>query len=165
LHLRIGEASEAHEGSRIGDDQLRAAQPNKGDKHADAAGRRVLQAARNAVDDLLAHARHSEQHEEHAGEKHGAQSRAPGDVHGDAHGVSEISVERHSRGQGDWVVGVQAHYERSDGRCDAGGKDHPIRRNSGLRENLGVHHNDVRHREEGGDAAEQFAANGGLVGS
>ena len=56
LRFVIGEAAQADECRRIRDHQLRVAQSDERDEHADAARGRMLQAVGNAVDDLLADA-------------------------------------------------------------------------------------------------------------
>ena len=46
---------------------------------------------------------------------------------------------------------------------DAGRKDHAFCRHSCLSENLGVHHDDVSHRDEGGEATKHLLFNLGVI--
>ena len=85
LYLAVAEIAQADKRGRVGDDQLCAAQSNKGDEHSDAAGGGVLQAFRDAVNDLFADAGDGEQHKQNAGKKDRAESHGPGHMHSEAH--------------------------------------------------------------------------------
>ena len=77
-------------------------------------------------------------------------------MHGEAHGVSEVSVERHSRRQSDGIVGIESHHQRGDGSGNARGKDHAFCRHARLRQDLRVDHNNVGHGHKRGEAPEHL---------
>jgi len=56
-----------------------------------------------------------------------------------------------------------SHDQRSRRGGDAGREDHALCRHSCLSENLGVHHDDVSHRDEGGEATKHLLFNGGVI--
>ena len=159
----IGKTAQADERCRIRHHQLGIAQSDKGDEHPNAAGGGILQAFWNSVDDLLPHARNGKNQKEDAGKKDNAEGGAPRNVHAQADHVSEVGVERHARRQRDGIVRVQSHHQRGSGRRYAGGKHDAFDRHARLRQNLRIHHDDVRHRDERGQSAEKFAAHRGLI--
>ncbi len=84
-------------------------------------------------------------------------------MHGDANRISEVGIQRHSRRQRNGIVGIQSHHQRSHRGRDAGREDHPICRHPRLSENLGIHHNDVSHRDESGEAAQHLLLDRRLI--
>ncbi len=110
-HFFRGEAAEAYEGCGIRDYELCVAQADEGDEHADAGGGRVLQAVRDAVDDLFADAGDGKQDEQDPGKEHDTQRRTPGDAHAQADGIGEVSVQRHAGGHRDGIISVKTHHE------------------------------------------------------
>ncbi len=81
----------------------------------------------------------------------------------ETNGVGEVRVQRHARGKGDWIVGVQPHDQRCYCGRQASCKHDSIGRHSRLRQNLRIHHDDVRHGYESSEAAKQFLLYRGVV--
>ena len=84
-------------------------------------------------------------------------------MHGEAYRVGEVRVQRHTRGQRDWIVGVQSHHESCHRGRQARCKHDPIGRHTRLRQDLRVHNDDVRHGYKSSEAAEQFLLYRGVV--
>ncbi len=93
LHLLIGEASQANEGSRVRDHQFCVAQPNEGNEHSNARSRGVFKAVGHTVDDLFAHPGHGQQQEYRAGKENYRQRGLPRNMHAEADGISEVRVQ------------------------------------------------------------------------
>ena len=106
LRFRQREIADADEGGGIGNDQFCVAQSDEGNEHTNAGSGGVLQAVRDAVDDLLAHASDSEQHKQNSREEDRAQGSLPGNSHAPAYRVGEVCVERHPRGHSDGIICV-----------------------------------------------------------
>jgi hypothetical protein len=147
----------------IGDDDIGVAQPDERDEQTDAGGGAVFQAIGNAVDDLLANVGEREQQEQHAGKKHDAERGLPRNAAADDDRVGEIGVERHSGREGDGIVGPQAHDQSGERGGNTSGEEHAFDGHSGFGEDSRVHHHDVTHGHERGDAGEQLGADGGFV--
>jgi hypothetical protein len=98
-----------------------------------------------------------------SGEKHDAERRLPRNVHAEANGIGEVGVERHAGRKGDGIIGVKPHHKCGDRGRNARREQNAFLRHPGLRENLWIHDDDVRHRHERGQAAEHFLANRGLI--
>src|ERR1700738_940297 len=84
-------------------------------------------------------------------------------MHGETNGVSEVRVQRHTRGQRDWIVGVEPHHQRCYRGRQARCKHDSIGWHSGLRQNLWVYHDDVRHGYKSSETAKQFLLYRGAV--
>ena len=158
LHFPVGEIAQADESSRVCDYELGIAQADESDEHSDARGGRVFQAIGHAVDNLFADAGDSQNQEEHSGKENHRQRRRPRNVHVEADGIGEVGVQRHPRGEGDGIVGVEAHHQRGSGRGDASGEYDAFGRHSRLRQNLRVHDDDVGHGYKSREAAQQALA-------
>ncbi len=163
MHFAVAEIAQAYKRGRIGHDEFRAAQSHKGDEHSDTAGGGVLQAFRDAVYDLFADACDGQEHKQDTGKKDGAQRHGPRHMHSEADRVGEIGVQRHSRGQCNGIIRIQAHHQRRDGRGKAGGKDHAVWRHARLRQNLRIDDHNVGHREERGHTTQDFLPHRGLI--
>ena len=163
LHFTVGKAAQADKSGGIGHHQFRVPQSDEGDEEADSGGGGMLQAIGHAVDDLLANARDGEQKKDHAGKENHAQRGSPGNVHAQANRVGEVGVERHSRRERDGIVGVKSHHQRGDRGGKASCEDHALERHSRLGQDLRIHHDDVGHRQESGEATEKFLPYGGLI--
>ena len=163
LHFAVGETSQADECCRIGDHEFCVSQSDECDEKPNSGRGGMLQAIGHAVDDLFAHAGDREHKEYNPGKENDAERGSPGNVHVQANGVSEVGVERHSRGKRDGIVGVNAHDQRANRRREASGKNHAFDRHPCLGQNLRVDDDDVRHRQESGQAAEKFLLYGGLI--
>src|SRR5216683_1432900 len=123
----------------------------------------MLQAVGHAIDDLFADARDREHKEKNTGEENYAKRRAPRNVHAQANRVSEVGIERHSRGERDGIVGVESHHQGRNRGGKASREDHAFDGHPRLGEDLRVHDDDVGHRQESGKAAEKFLFYGGLI--
>ena len=84
-------------------------------------------------------------------------------MHAEDDGVSEVGVEAHAGGEGERVVGEGSHEDAAECGAEAGGDGDRGERHAGLGEDGGVHEDDVGHRDEGGEAGEEFGAPGGVV--
>ena len=98
-----------------------------------------------------------------AGKENYAQRRPPRNVHAQTNRVREVGIERHSRSERDGIVGVNPHHQGRDCGRKAGRENHAIDRHPRLSENLRIYHDDVGHRQEGGEAAEKFLLHGGVI--
>jgi hypothetical protein len=162
-NLRIGDFADADEGGAIGDDDFCVAQPDESDEEADAGGGAVFEGVGDAVDDLFADVGEGENQKEEAGEKDDAERGLPGDTAPEDDGVGEVGVEGHAGGEGDGIVGPQAHDERGDGGRNASGEENAFDGHAGFGEDAGVDDDHVGHGHEGGEASEEFAADGGVI--
>ncbi len=100
-----------------------------------------------------------------AGEEDGAEGGLPGNAHAKHDGVGEVGVEAHAGSQGQWVVGERSHEDAAEGRAETGGGGDGGEGHAGFAEERGIHEDDVRHRDEGGEAGEDFGAPvGGVCG-
>ena len=108
------------------------------------------------------HAQHRDGEEHEAAHEDGPQHLRPGGAdRGEAEGHE--SVLAHVGGDGDRPVRIQAHQQRAEDRGHDRGHGARADRDAREREDRGVHHDDVGHRREGGDAAEHLAADAGAV--
>src|SRR5277367_6949455 len=103
----IGKTPQADKRSGIRHNEFRIPQSDKCNEEPDPGCSRMLQTIRDAVDDLLANPRNREHKKKNAREKNYAQRRPPGNVHTQANRIREIGVERHSRRESDWIVGIK----------------------------------------------------------
>ena len=83
--------------------------------------------------------------------------------HGPAERISEEEVLAHARRQRYGVVSGKPHQHRRHRRRKAGGREHGLEIHSRNAQHAGLHENDVRHRQERGDAAQDFALKGSAV--
>jgi len=162
-HLGIGSLAKPHKRGGVGDDDLRVTQTDEGDEQADADGGAVLEAIGDAVDDLFADFGEGEEKKEEAGKKDDAESGLPGHAAAENDGVGEVGVEGHTGRESDGIVGPQSHDERGDRGRNASGKENAVDGHARLREDARVDDDHVGHGHEGGEAGEQFAADGGVV--
>ena len=135
-----------------------ALEADEGDEETDARADGATEHKRNGLDNLLAHAREGEQHEDDALNEDGRQSELPGVAHRDAHGEGEEGVQAHAGSQRERQLGVEGHDGGGHNGGDAGGGEHGALIHAGGGENAGVHGQNVGHREEGGDAADDLLA-------
>jgi len=99
--LRIGNPSKPDLRSGISHDHLCVAQADKRDKQADAGGCSVLEAIRYGVDDLLANVA---QRKQDSREKYYSERCLPWHAAAKNNGIGEVSVQRHSRSEGNQVI-------------------------------------------------------------
>src|SRR5947208_4910518 len=161
--LGVGSFAKPDEGGGIGDDDFCVTQTDEGDEQADAGGRAVLEAIGGADDDLFAHFGEGEEQKKEAGHKDAAESGLPGNDAAENDGVGEVGVEGHAGRESDGIVGPQAHDEGGDRGRNAGGEEDAFDGHAGFREDAWVDDDHVGHGHEGGEAGEQFAADGGVV--
>ncbi|MOA23163.1 hypothetical protein D3C78_1437670 [compost metagenome] len=79
------------------------------------------------------------------------------------HGVGEEGVQAHAGGEGDRIVGDQAHDRRADGRGQAGGDEDRALVHARRAEDARVDEQDIGHGQEGGDPGEDLRAHIGVV--
>ena len=116
----------------------------------------MLHTIGHAVDDLFANPGDGQGQEEHARKKDDGKRGTPGNVHRHANRISEVGVQRHAGRQGDGIVSIQTHHE-SGYRCrEACSKDHALSGHSGLREDLRIDHDDIRHGHKSRQAAQHL---------
>ena len=119
-----GGFAEANKGGGIGDYDFCVAQTNERDEEAYTRGGAMLEAVRDAVDDLLAELGQREQEEEQfAGEEDDAQSSLPRGASTDDDGIGEVGVEGHARGERDRTVGPKPHDKRGNRGGNTGGEE------------------------------------------
>jgi hypothetical protein len=109
-------------------------------------------------DEALTDSREGEEEKNDTGEEDCSEGGLPGNAHAFDDGVGEVGVETHAGREGQRVVGDGAHEDRTEGRAEAGGGCDGGDGHAGLREDGWVHEDDVRHRDEGGDAGEDLGA-------
>ena len=134
-----------------------------GHKDADAAADGVLQAAGDGLDDVLADLGDGDEDVQQAADEHHGQRLLPGEAQSEADGVDKEGVQAHAGGQSIGHIGHKAHDQGADHRGDDGGQEHGAPFHPRLAEQGGVDGDDVRHREEGGQAGHHFTSGGGAV--
>ena len=137
-------------------DEVHVQHADIGHEQADAAADRVLEHRRDGLDDHLANLGDRDDDVDDAAQEHHAQRLLPGEPEAEAHGVGEERVQTHAGGLRIRHIGEQAHDQGArDGRDD-GGEEHAAPRHAGLAQDLGVDDDDVRHREERGQAGQDL---------
>ena len=163
LYFPVGETAEADKCRGVRNDEFGVSQSNKRDEHPDSCCRRMLQAIRHSVDNLLPNARDGENQKQNAGKANDGESSTPGNVHGKTDGIGEIGVQRHSRREGNRIIRVQAHDNRGDRGGKTRGENNAFGRHSGFGKNLRVDHDNVSHGHKSSEASKHLLPNGGLV--
>jgi hypothetical protein len=120
------------------------------------------QRLRNAHDDQFAQANDAHQDEQCTGDEDCAQRGLPWHAHAQHHDIGEVGVQTHAGRHRDRVVGVEAHDAGAQRSGQTGGHEHGVLRHARIAQDGRVDEDDVRHREEGGKACQQF---GPYVGS
>ena len=88
----------------------------------------------------------------------------PGNAHAFDDGVGEVGVEAHAGSEGERVVGGGSHEDATEGRAETGGGGDGSEWHAGFGEDGRVDEDDVGHRDEGGEAGEDFGSPVGGVG-
>lgn len=90
-------------------------------------------------------------------------------THGDADGVDEERVDPHARSEGERLLGDEGHRQCAENGSEGGSREDGavgLRHLSSQRiEDIGVHGQDIDHREEGSQARENFRPDIVLFGS
>ena len=144
-------------------DQVDVEHADVGHEQADAAADGVLQHFRDGLDDHLTDFGDGDDDVDQAAQEHHAQRLLPGEAEAEAHGVGEEGVQAHAGGLRVRNVGEQAHHERADDGRDDGCQEHAAPRHAGLRQDLRVDDDDVRHGEERRQTGHDFRGYGGAV--
>lgn len=144
-------------------DDLDVQQADIGDKNADAAADRGLQAAGNGLDNMLAELSDCDDNVDDAADKHHGQRLLPGEFQRKADRINEESVEAHARRLRVGDVGDQAHDQGADDGGDDGCQENGAPFHTRLAENAGVYRDDVRHRKECGEAGDNLPSRCGAV--
>ena len=167
-HHRLAQIAHAHQRAGRGHHQPAVFEPDKRNEQADSRGDAALQGIGNRVHNLRAQAGQGDGDEENPRQQHRRQRLLPGEAEsqrdGAAERVGEEKVFAHAGRQRYGVVGRRAPSAASrGGRRETGGREHGLEIHSRNRQHAGLHEDDVRHREEGGDAAQDFALKGRAV--
>ena len=73
-------------------------------------------------------------------------------------GEGEERIEPHAGRQRDRVIGIERHHHGGDRGGNAGGDEHRALVHAGIAENLRIDEDDVDHRQERGQAGDEFGA-------
>ncbi len=158
--------SEADQRSRRCDDQSRLLESNKRNEKSNSGSDRVLERARNRLEDPLANAKRAEPEEQHARGEYRGQRRAPtdrGPRHRPACNREEEEILTHGARQGDWIIRQQSHQHRGCCGRNAGSDHHRAKVHSGAGQHPRLDENHVSHRKKGDDAAAQLGTRRGPV--
>ena len=147
-----------HKRGLIRHDNARVPETHERDEKSDARRRSVLQAIRNAIDDLLAHIRQRQNQKQQPGKKHHAERRLPRHAAPDYDRIREIRVQRHPRRERNRIVRPNAHHQRRQRRRNARREKHAFHRHSRLGKNPRIHYHHVGHGHKRRQAGQQFAA-------
>ncbi len=159
------EVAESDGGCGAGDDDAGVAKSDEGDVEADASADRGVKLVGDGGDEALANAGEGEGEKDDAGEEDGAKGGLPGNAHAKDDGVGEVGVEAHAGCEGEGVVGECSHEYAAECRTEAGGGGDCGEGHACFAEEGRVHEDDVGHRDEGGEAGEDFGAPvGGVCG-
>jgi hypothetical protein len=155
---RSVEVAESDGGGGAGDDDAGVAKTDEGDEEADASADRGVKLVGNGGDEALADSGEGEREEYDPREEDGAECCRPWNAHPFDDGVGKVGVEAHAGGEGEWVVGECAHEDAAEGRTETGGGGNCRERHAGFGEDGWIDEDDVGHRDEGGEAGEDFGA-------
>ena len=139
------------------------AQGDDGQEEADPDRDREFEGMGNRIDDPAPHGQYAQGQEQRSGDEGRAQRDLPAVTEASYDAVTEVGVEPHAWRQRDRVVRVEPHYERGDSRRNAGCDEGGSERHAGIGENLGIHEDDVGHRQERCRASHRFSADVGPV--
>ena len=156
--MRGADVAEGDDGRGAGNDDAGVAESDEGDEEADASSYCGVELMRDSADEALTDAGVGQSEEDNTGEEDGAKSALPWEAHAFDDGIGEVGVEAHTGREGDGIVGKTAHEDAAEGCAEAGGGGDGSDGHSCLREDGGVHEDDVGHRDEGGEAGEDFGA-------
>ena len=146
-------------------DQASVPQSDQRQQETDSGSRSQSQPRGNGHRDLLAKRRGGHDEKQHACPEHDAERRRPRYLLLQHDRECEECVEPHARRDGEWEPRVESHQQRHRTRQEHGRRQHPGEAHPGAlrREDSRIHDDDVRHREEGGDAADDVARDARLV--
>jgi len=159
------EVAKGNGGCGAGDDDAGVAKSDEGDVEADTSADSGVELMGDGGHEALTDAGEGEGEEDDAREEDGAEGGLPGNAHAKDDGVREVGVEAHAGGECEWVVGECSHEDAAECRTEAGGGGDGGEGHAGFAEKRGIHEDDVGHRDEGGEAGEDFGAPvGGVYG-
>ena len=147
-----------HKRLGIAGDDAHLVQADQAKEQADACADAEFQRHRNGVDQPFADAQQADDEEQHAGQEHGAECDLPVHAHAFHHGEGEVGVEPHAWCECERQIRQQSHRGGTDGRGDAGGDERGALVDPCLRQDRGIYHDDVGHRQVGGETCQQFRA-------
>ncbi len=142
------------------DDDAGGLHRDEADEEADAGRDRALERERDRVEDRLAHGREREREEEETLDEHREQRELPAVAHVQDDRVGEERVEAHARRQHERIVRHECHEERANDRGEARRDKYAAPRDARVRQDVGVHSEDVRHRHERRNARDDFRLDG-----
>ncbi len=161
--LPVPQVAQGHQRRRMRDHDLGFLERDDAEEQADAGRDRELQVVRDRIDDVLPDAEHRDQKEDHARAEHRRQRLLPAVFVGQHHGEGEEGVDAHAGRERDRIIGVQRHHHRAHRRRHAGGDEHRAGVHAGLAEDRWVDEDDVDHRQERGQAGDEFGADVGAL--
>ena len=140
-------------------------QANESDEQAQAHRDRCLQGGGDGTEDRLAEAREDQQEDQDTFPRDDTHGLAVAEACPQDQGEGDDRVEAKACGQGQRIVGNDAHEDRHDARNqrgtggDALGRNRTIR-GDGVAQDSRVDNQDVSHREEGDDSTANLMTNG-----
>ena len=137
-------------------------EPQEREEQPDPAGRAATDRRRDGARDCVTHPRRAHDDERDARPRDEPERRAPRHALGEQDMKGEEGVEPHPGRHGEGEARVDAHQDRHRGGEDHGRRHHPREGKARPlgREDRGVDHDDVAHREERRQAGEELAADG-----
>ena len=108
-HGRIVEGSQSDRSRFAGNYDSGVFKADESDKQADTAADSLFQGHGNRVNDRGTQASHGNQDKDDTGHEHGSQTSLPREAHSTTNGISEESVQAHTGGQSERIVGQEAH--------------------------------------------------------
>ena len=162
-HRGAGNVAQRHQGGGVGNDDSCALQAHNGDKQADTGGNAELQVGRYGIHQGFPEFEQGKQNEDDALHQNRRQGDFPGI--GDAHllelradRVGKVGVQAHAGSQRHRIVGEHAHDNGGKCRRNCRGGKHRALVHTRSGKDAGVHRQDVRHGQEGGNAGNNFGA-------
>ena len=131
---------------------------DEGDEKANPHGHRGVQFRGNRGDDELTDAHCREQQKCDSGQEHRTESCRPGDSQAFHHRVSEIRVQPHAWRERNGIPRQRAHQDAAEPRAQACRHHHGRYWHPRLMQDGWIHEDDVRHRDEGGEAGQNLGA-------
>ena len=139
------------------DDNAATLQTDKCDEKTNADTNSVTQASRNSVHNRLTKSARNQDEDDHAFEHNNGHSNTPVNVHAaQAQGIGDDGVDAHAGCQSNGTVGDKAHSNRHDGCADARCGKRRFKRHARRNKHLRVNGDDVRHRKECREAADDL---------
>jgi len=138
-------------------------QTNEGDEQADTHGHAPLERQRDGIEDGLAHIGQRQDDEDDAFHKHRQQRDLPAVPKALHHGIGQVGIQTHARRQHKGQIGHKRHAAGADEGRNGRRQQHRRGIHASIRQDAGIHRQDVGHGHEGGDARHDLRFNRRLV--